>query len=88
LIARAQTLIPETWPGSEFMKGEKTWLLPTSATLRMLARVEKINHGPPFVADEALADEVSQPAAAPSLPTRLHRARGWRRRAILSRWCR
>jgi hypothetical protein len=35
LIARAQTLIPQTWPGAEWLKGDKTWNLPTSSTLRM-----------------------------------------------------
>jgi hypothetical protein len=44
LIARSQTLIPETWPGSEWAKVEKTWRLPTGATLRMrsLDRLEDV----------------------------------------------
>jgi hypothetical protein len=35
LITRSQTLIPMTWPGSDWMKSEKTWLFPTGASLRM-----------------------------------------------------
>ena len=35
LIDRSQTLIPSTWPGSEWFKSEKTWHFPTGAMLRM-----------------------------------------------------
>jgi hypothetical protein len=35
LISRSLTLIPQTWPGSAWSKHEKTWTLPTGATLRM-----------------------------------------------------
>jgi hypothetical protein len=44
LIARSQTLIPATFPGSEWFKQEKTWRLSTGATLRMrsLERAEDV----------------------------------------------
>jgi hypothetical protein len=35
IIGRSQTLVPQCWPGSEWFKQEKTWHLPTGATLRM-----------------------------------------------------
>jgi terminase large subunit-like protein len=35
LIGRSQTIVPQCWPGSEWFKQEKTWHLPTGATLRM-----------------------------------------------------
>ena len=35
LILRSQTLIPETWPGAEWAKSEKTWRLRNGASLRM-----------------------------------------------------
>ena len=35
LILRSQTLVPQTWPGAEWAKAEKTWRLPNGASLRM-----------------------------------------------------
>jgi hypothetical protein len=35
LIGRSQQIIPATFPGSEWKDSNKTWLLPTGATLRM-----------------------------------------------------
>jgi hypothetical protein len=35
LITRSQTLIPQTFPGSEWAKSEKTWRLMNGATLKM-----------------------------------------------------
>jgi hypothetical protein len=46
LIARSQVLIPSCWPGAEWFAGERTWHLPTGATLRMrsLERAEDASH--------------------------------------------
>ena len=35
LMARSQSIVPQCWPGSEWWKSEKTWRIPTGATLRM-----------------------------------------------------
>lgn len=35
LIVRSQTVVPQCWPGSEWKKQEKTWHVPTGATLKM-----------------------------------------------------
>jgi hypothetical protein len=60
LITRSQTLIPQCWPGSEWLAGERTWHLPTGATLRMrsLERAEDAahyqGHGYSFIAFDEL----------------------------------
>ena len=46
LIIRSQAMIPATFPGAEWGKAEKTWRLPSGATLRMrsLERAEDAAH--------------------------------------------
>lgn len=46
LMGRAQQVVPQCWPGSEWFKQEKTWHLPTGAQLRMrsLESVEDATH--------------------------------------------
>jgi hypothetical protein len=35
ITARSQQIIPATWPGAEWLKGDRTWILPSGATLRL-----------------------------------------------------
>ena len=35
LVARSEVMIPQTWPGAEWWKSEKTWRFPNGAILRM-----------------------------------------------------